>query len=474
MEQTNLDRFYLLAFTTLGLVLRLLYVSQSEIAFDEPYSIGVAQLPFANMWEYLRTSNNPPLFELLLHGVVKLWGIEPPWVRLISAVASAITVVFVYLIGSRFFTRRIAVSASLLYTFSTFQISFSHEASVYALFNLFTCASVFLILTLHKQERMKWHTVIAFVLVNILLVYSHYFGWVVWALELSWLLAIGQTQKQSWPLWLALLLVVPAYIPQLEIVWSRLSDVSQAQEAESPALVDLYYNMMKMMNAPVVAFIAISIGGIAAVKAIIAKHYQRIPDHTLLILHWFVTAYFGLFLVSMVVPVFVDRSLIFVSGALYLCLAIAIDSLLPEERSWPLHGLMGILFMLSVNLKPDHGRRWEGLVEHVSAQQTPQSCVVLIPKRTQLPYTYHLNRAWFADFKNIPATLNQHHCYAINNLEDLQKLGLDTLFDHLILVDAGSQFTDKNRLVLKYLKKTYTRSVLQKPFNGVVVLTFQK
>jgi hypothetical protein len=70
MEQTNLDRFYLLGFTALGLVLRLLYISQSEIAFDEPISIGIAQLPLTEIPAYLKPYNSPPLFEFLLHGVV--------------------------------------------------------------------------------------------------------------------------------------------------------------------------------------------------------------------------------------------------------------------------------------------------------------------------------------------------------------------------------------------------------------------
>jgi uncharacterized membrane protein len=410
MEQTNLDRFYLLVFTILGLVLRLLYISQYEIALDEPFSIGVAQLPLSEIPGYLSAYNNPPLFELLLHPVVQWWGIHSPWVRLISAVASSLTVIFIYLIGTRFFNRRIAVSASLLYTFSTFQMSFAHEARVYALFNLLTCASMFLALTLHKQERVKWHTVVAFALVNMLLVYSHYFGWIVWALEFSWLIAVGQTRKSSWPIWLAMVLVLPAYVPQFEVMWSRFSDASQTHWVERPSVADIYYNLMKMMNAPVVAFIAILIGLTAAGKAIINKQYERIPDSTLLILHWFVTAYLGLFMVSMVVPVFLDRYLIFVSGALYLCLAIGIDSLLPEERSWPLHGLLAILFMLSVNLKPDHGRRWKGLVEQVEAQQTPNTCLVLIPEWTRLSYAYHANTSWFADFHNITTTLNQQHC----------------------------------------------------------------
>src|SRR6478609_7873813 len=105
MEQTHLDRFYLLGFTLLALVLRLLYISQYEVALDEPFIIGVAQLPLTEIPTYLSVYNNPPLFELLLHGMVKWFGIGTPWVRLISAVASALTVVFVYLIGSRFFNR---------------------------------------------------------------------------------------------------------------------------------------------------------------------------------------------------------------------------------------------------------------------------------------------------------------------------------------------------------------------------------
>lgn len=474
MEQTNLDRFYILVFTILGLILRLLYISQYEIALDEPFSIGVAQLPLNEIPSYLSAYNNPPLFELLLHPIVQWWGIHSPWVRLLSAVASSLTVIFIYLIGSRFFNRRIAVSASLLYTFSTFQITFAHEASVYALFNMLACASMFLLLTLHKQERIKWHTLILFTVVSTLLVYSHYLGWVVWVLQVSWLIAVGQYKQQKWIIWISFLLVVILYIPQFEVMWVRFSDASQTHWVEPPTIADLYYNLMKMMNAPVVAFIAIALGLLAAIKAIVAKQYQQIPDHTLLVLHWLLTAYFSLFFVSIMVPVFVDRYLIFVSGGLYLCLAIGMDYLLPEERSWPIHGVLAILFMLSVNLKPDHGRRWKGLVEQIASQQTTRTCVVLLPEWTRLAYAYHTNEKWFSDFYQITTLLNHNHCYPVNNLDDWQTNGADSLFDRIILVDGSIQHSDRNKSLFNYFKQSYTQTSIQKPFSGVIVYTFEK
>lgn len=474
MDQTKLDRFYIVVFTALCLLLRLLYINHSEVAVDEPFSIGVAQLPLNEIPQFLSYYNNPPLFELLLHGVVKWFGVETPWVRLISTFASAITVVFIYLIGSRFFNRRVAVSASFLYTFATFQIGFAHEARVYALFHLLTCASMFLLLTINQQQKTKWVTIICFALVNILLVFSHYFGWIVWALQLSWLIAIGRTKRNNWPIGLAMLMALVAYIPQIEIMIMRFGDASQTHWVAQPSVEDLYYNLMKMLNAPVVAFTAIVIGLLAAGKAILRKQYLMTPDHTLLLLHWFVSAYFGMFLVSMVVPVFLDRYLIFVSGALYLLLAIGIDSLLPEDRSWPLHGLLGMLFLLSVNLKPDNGRRWMSLVEQVDAQQSPRTCVVIVPEWTSIQYAYSANKSWFKDFHNIHSTLTNHRYYPINKLEEYKQLGIDTLYDRVILIDAGSEFVDPNRLLLNHLKQQYKRTRIQKPFNGVLVQVFEK
>lgn len=474
MEQTNLDRFYILGFTILGLVLRLLYINYTEVALDEPFSIGVAQLPLNEIPQVVSAFNNPPLFELLLHGVVKWWGIETPWVRLISVIASSLTVVFIYLIGSRFFNRRIAVSASLLFTFATFQITYAHEARVYALFHLFTCASMYLLLTLHHQQRMKRVTVIAFTLINILLVYSHYLGWVVWGLQLTWLIAVGQIHKRSWPVWLSILFVIMASIPQAQMMFAPSVDPMYTRWVTQPSVSDLYINLMKMMNAPVVAFTALVIVLAALGKAIKQKQLKMIPDHTLLILHWFVTAYFGMFLMSMVTPIFLDRYLIFVSGALYLLLAIGIDSLLPEDRSWPLHGLLGMMFLLSVNLKPDNGRRWEGLIDQIEAQQTSRTCVVLMPEWMGLQYAYSANRVWFTDFRNIESILKQHGVYAVNNMNELKQQGIDTLYDRVILIDAGGVYTDPGRSVISHLKRVYNRSTLAKPFNGVEVQTFEK
>lgn len=473
MPPKKLDLFYIVIFVLLNVILKSLYISHAEVALDEPFSAMAAMMPPHNIPAFLSQYNNPPLFELLLHPFVHLFGPVLPWIRVPSLVFASLSVIFVYLIGTRFFSRKAGVFASLFYTFASFQIYFAHEARVYALFNLLTCVSVFLFLTAKDKERLH-SSHFLLLLVNVLLIYAHYFGFVVWGIELSWLIAFRYNQVKSLLLLLATFVVsLLLYIPQLSIVFTRFADASKTHWVQTPSVSDLYYNLMKMLNAPVVAVVVIILFLAALVKLIINRNTLNIEENTVFIFHWFLTAYFGLFLVSLFVPVFLDRYLIFISGAVYIGIAISIDYLLGDEKSWPAQGIFVLLFVLSVNLKPDHGRRWMGMIENVAATKTPKTAVFIIPDWVAINYAYHYNLSYFKDYNNTTTLLQHEGYYPINSVGQLSSTPIDS-FDRIILIDGGSRFVDKKQLVYKTLKQHFPKSNVNKTYVGVEVYTFNK
>jgi mannosyltransferase len=473
MPPKKLDLFYILIFVLLNAILKSLYISYAEVSLDEPFSMMVALMPLHDIPTFLSQYNNPPLFELLLHPVVQLFGPVTPWVRIPSVVFATLTVVFIYLIGTRFFTRKAGVFASLFYTFATCNIYYAHEARAYALFNLFSCISVFLFLSAKDKDRLHYTHPLLLV-VNVLLVYTHYFGFVVWAIQLSWLVLFRYTYFKTLLL-MMLTFVVSAllYLPQLNIVFTRFADASKTHWVQTPAIDDLYINLMKMLNAPVVAVAAIILFVAALLKRFLTRQTATTDENTVFVFHWFLSAYLGLFLVSLFVPVFLDRYLIFVSGAVYIGLAISIDYLLGEEKSWPVLGIFVLLFIFSVNLKPDHGRRWKGMVENIAATKTPQTAVFIIPNWVSVNYAYHYNLGYFKDYHHTKALLQHDGYYPINTVAELRNTPLDS-FDRVILVDGGSRFVDKNQSVYQDLKRQFPETSTNKTVVGADVITFKR
>ena len=270
MEHPKSDWFYILVFVLLNLSLKLLYVSYAEIAIDEPFSIMVAQMPIAQILSFLGDGNNPPLFEILLHPMVVFFGIDVPWVRLTSVLFSSITVIYIYLIGSRFVNSRVAIGAALMFSFATFQIYFAYEARVYALFNLLATASVYYFLLFIKTPTLK--TAGALVLCNVLLLYSHYLGAVLLFIEACWFVAVNlKKTKRILHFGFMCLLTIVLLLPQILMLFHRFLTGSFEHWLKAPSIADLYYNILKMLNAPLVAVVCLVIFLAAIIKVWLSR-----------------------------------------------------------------------------------------------------------------------------------------------------------------------------------------------------------
>jgi uncharacterized membrane protein len=470
MEQHKLDRFYIFIFVLLNVLLKLLYVSNAEIAIDEPFSIMVAQMPIAEILSFLGDGNNPPLFEIILHPVVLFLGIDVPWVRLPSVLFSSLTVIYIYLIGSRFVNSRVAIGAALIFTFATFQIYFAHEARVYALFNLLATASVYYFLLFFKTPTLKIAGALVFC--NVLLLYSHYLGAVLLFIEACWFVAVNlKKPKRILHFGLICLLTIVLLLPQILMLYHRFLTGTFEHWLKAPSISDLYYNILKMLNAPVVAVVCLVIFIAALIKVWLSRKQSvfSFASPAVFILWWFVVGYFGLFIVSFWVPVFLERYLIFVSSALYLLIPIAIRYLWCEEKMMPAITIAVLFFMFSVSLKPDHGRRWQPLIEKIKATTTAQDGILIAPGWNYPLVAYLYNRAYFKDFKNTVQLLQKNNIYCVYNEASLDLIPVDS-FVKVILLDGGIAGTT----IYQRLRKTHPNISTQKDTKGVVVYYFSK
>jgi len=189
MNHRNYTNYYLpIFFILLGFVLKFFFLGFNSLAGDEPFSVYHSQQPLDQLLAIFQSENNPPLHFLLLHYWIKLFGISELSVRIPSLIFSAFTVLFIYRIGLRFFNLRVAIIASIIFTFSTYQVLYAHEARAYALMGFLTSVSMFYYLEIiHSKNRNNWK-LFWFLLANTLLIYTHFFGFFILFIQFFFIL----------------------------------------------------------------------------------------------------------------------------------------------------------------------------------------------------------------------------------------------------------------------------------------------
>src|SRR4051794_40055749 len=78
-----------LAIVALGVVLR--FVCRSDLWADEALSVGIARLPVDRLLAALRHDGAPPLYYLLLHGWMRVFGSGPAAARALSGLVGVLT-----------------------------------------------------------------------------------------------------------------------------------------------------------------------------------------------------------------------------------------------------------------------------------------------------------------------------------------------------------------------------------------------
>ena len=194
-------RWGLLLVLLVACVLRLYHLGYQALWHNEAVSVAESMQPMGEMLEgVLRNETTPPLYFVLLHGCLDVFGIGDFQARLLSAVFGILTVAVTYLLGCYLFDRRTGLLAAWLVTLSQLAVQFSQEARCYSqLLFLSTCASSLFILALHKRSAWAWW---GFVSVSVLMLYTHYYG----IFTLGVLLVYAWLYRRRYPLprtWLA-------------------------------------------------------------------------------------------------------------------------------------------------------------------------------------------------------------------------------------------------------------------------------
>ncbi|NUT87906.1 hypothetical protein HNO91_15830 [Pseudomonas corrugata] len=328
------DRVALATLVALALVVRFHGISVPAIWYDEAFSVLLARHEPWQIWSITARDIHPPLYYLLLHYWMTLFGDGVVAVRSLSAMMDIGTVLLSVKLMSLVSTRRATWIAALLLVLLPISVRYSQEARMYTLLGFWLMGATVALVCWTEGYRKKRFACIYVVLMTAAF-YTHYFAalcvlvhWFHWwwgrsdiAHSISaraWILANGAIVVLFVP-WL------PHFIEQLA-GWDEFGWIPPITGQAVLSLV-WQFTVMNGVGAQSLLIRAVPLALIVTCAIVLVwKKNAPYRFHGLLIGYFFIPAVV-LALVAIIVPVFVPRYLTFAAVGLPLIVAVALDSL---------------------------------------------------------------------------------------------------------------------------------------------------
>jgi mannosyltransferase len=179
----------------LGLALFLRFFLHSDLWLDEALSVNIAKLPVSRIPGALRHDGAPPLYYLLLHFWIRVFGQSNFAVRFPSGMASVAALPVAWAAGRRLAGRPGAVAALMVLATSPFAIGYATSARMYSFMMLWTLVGV-LVLARALEEPSRRRLIPVGVL-TAAIIYTHYWGLYLIALVGAWLVYRMLRPEQS-------------------------------------------------------------------------------------------------------------------------------------------------------------------------------------------------------------------------------------------------------------------------------------
>lgn len=186
-----------------GALLRV--ASWSPMWLDEALTVSIARLPLvggtadasatgATIFEALRHDGHPPLYYVLLHGWMEIFGTSNLAIRSLSGLFGLICLPLAFLIGRRRGGSLLGWIAVAVVSLSPFAVRYSDEARMYSLVMALVFAGWLLVDDILRLRRATPLRLVALSVITAMLLYTQYWGlWIAAAVGLLalWLAARG-------------------------------------------------------------------------------------------------------------------------------------------------------------------------------------------------------------------------------------------------------------------------------------------
>lgn len=405
--------FWLLFPALLTAAVSIILNLQSSIRLDEAQQLWASTKTIPGILEYIAQDVHVPLYALLLHVWMQIFGQSIFVARLLSVLFFVLSLWPLYKVAQKTGGEKIARITVSLYCLSPFLTWYSTEARMYTLFTLATILSHLAFFTVLRSEGKKGK--LFYGLGAVLGVYSHYFFFIVLFLQSLYYLftvILKKNEEQSltireklrlhWPaLWrygLVLLIVFASFLPWLLTMLSAGAGSNTKPNLAPPTsynLLQVFINFVTGFQSPSVESLLISVWPLLVVLLFFTfsrkkRTYPLYTDYYALLT--FIPVIL-VFLISYIQPVLLSRYLIFLTPTLFYLLAV----LLTHFNRFLFVTIVGIIFIGNIFFQyqqlfsPEIRERenYLGVAQYLKENATNSDVVAVSAPFTVYPIEYN-------------------------------------------------------------------------------------
>ena len=437
---------WLIPVLLLATLVRLYGSTASAIWCDEGSSLLMSDYSPSLIWSHSAHDVHPPLYFLLLHGWIGLFGDSLFSVRFLSVLPGIVTVALgvwlVYLTA----TRRAAVLAGVLLALLPIAVRYSQEVRMYSLMGLWLLgATIALVYWVKNPDRQRY--LVVYVVLMTASFYTHYFTCLCVLSHWCYLLLVGgQTNRlvlrPAW--WVANSLIVLMYVPWMPGLIDLLQhldllkvggDIGWIPPITLDSLPSAVWQYLTLTDGrdfswPVYFSLPLAVLLLTGVMVWLDRGPHKF--HLLLAIYTLLPL-IVIFLVSWKTPLLIERYLMFSALGLPLILAIVVDRISVRFRYLAMVIFTALLLVEAGGLINDYHAdddKFDVLVNHVNDNYMANDRIVVSDMFWYLGYVYY-NRTGSAPRLYTPPLASgasgRPNNYGFGTLVDNDSIYLDSL-----------------------------------------------
>ncbi len=426
------EYWQLLLVMAIGSAVRFLNISKASIWHDEGYTMLMAPLPPGEILRRTALDVHPPLYYLVLHSWLQLFGTSELAARSLSAVLMIAVIPISYALVKQLFDRNSAIIAALFVALAPFLVRYSQEARMYGMLTFIASLATWLLVIAKQKNRWTWWAAYGSVIVMGL--YTHYHVIFVIAFHWGYVAFAGIWPKANWQNirnnilnthWIAVnTLAVLAFIPWLPIALKQFTNIQNdywIPQVTGDTLPSTIARFLTNDNLDVFQFGAgeagilipspglrslLFLAFIICLAFLIWQERKKNLDRIMLLALNCGLAPVVLFFLSFNRPTYYDRYFVYAAVAFYIILALIITRIkLFSGHSLVRNGLVvlvGLVFSIgTANVYSHATHPMRALAQAIDEQIMPGDALVNGDFYTYFDYRYY-NHTGIANMAYVP------------------------------------------------------------------------